>query len=666
MFKFLFPKEFKNKKVKLYFKENIEPHEIFLDKLAQEKEEELGISERKLEIPLQKRNLQIFLIVYFILIFVFFLRTFQFQIIQGEKFSLLAEGNKFIIYQIKAERGVIYDQKMNQLVYNQPVFDLICEKNKLPRSETERKKNLKKLSQILKLKNGGVEDIEKKIKESQESTFPIFENLEHQTLIMLETKIRELPGFKTIQNSIRNYKDGEKFAHLLGYLTKIRSEELKKDPQFYSLFDYVGREGVEKWYEKTLRKNPGKLRIERDAKGNLVSQEIISLPEVGKSLVLWLDSDLQIKIRKELEKKLKELGIKKASAIAIDPQTGGILAMISLPSFDNNLFSQRMTLEEWQELSNDSLKPLNNRTIIGQYLIGSIIKPLIALAALEEKIISPDKKIDCQGLIEISHHYDPKKSTIFRDWTIHGPTDLKKAIAESCNIYFYNIGGGYKEKKGLGPTRIKKYLQLFDFGEVSKIDFPVPEYASGLVPDPEWKKKEKKEPWWDGDTYHFSIGQGYILATPLQVVTAFSAIANGGKLLQPQVVKAIVDDKKNIIQNFEPKIIRENFVNPKNLEIIREGMKWATTGENSPRASAILLNVLPVSTAAKTGTAQAFRKNCQNCYHIWITVFAPYENPKIVLTLMFEDVKGLTSDLVAVPVAKEILNWYFTSSYLNF
>ena len=649
--------EFKNRKVKLQFREEIEPHEIFLDSLAQKKEAELGISEKKFEVPLLKKILQGLLIFALVLILALFAKTFQLQIIQGKTFSALAEENKFIIHRIQAERGVIYDRDFNQLVFNRSSFDLILEPAHLPQEEAERERILKEVSQII---GGDEKDLKNKIRESKNSMVSIAENLDHQTLIILETKIADLPGFQIERNWIRDYKAGKNFAHLIGYTGKIRAEELRENPEFYSNFDYVGREGIEKSYQEILRKNPGKLRVEHDALGNLISQEIIQLPQSGKNLVLWLDSELQKKIIEELEKQLQILGSKKAAAVAMDPKTGGILALVSLPSFDNNLFQKGSDPEALQKLLEDPLKlrPLFNRAISGQYLIGSTIKPLIASAVLEEKIISPNKKINCQGEITIPHQYEPEKETKKKDWTVHGWTDLRKAIAESCNVYFYTVGGGYGEQNGLGPTKIKKYLELFGWGETSKIDLPVSEWTTGLVPDPEWKKKKfegtPEQYWWDGDTYNLSIGQGYILTTPLQVATAFSAIANGGKLFQPQVVQKIVDSEKNLIEEIQPKIIRENFIDPENLQIVREGMRWAVTGQNSPQASAVLLNTLPVSAAAKTGTAQIGR----DYYHNWITVFAPYDDPQIVLTIMIENVKGF--QVAVLPVAKAILEWYFT------
>ncbi|MFQ6049826.1 MAG: penicillin-binding protein 2 [Candidatus Paceibacterales bacterium] len=648
----------KNRKLKIHFKKDIEPHEILLDKLAKKKEEELDISEKKFEVPLLKKVLQGFFWFSISLILILFLRTFQLQVIEGKNFLAQADENKYILHKIQAERGVIYDRNLKQLVFNRPSFDLVCEKNNLPESEIERREIFKEVSQILKI---NFKDLEKKIKEAEGPTISISENLDHYTLIILETKIGELPGFKIVKNSIREYQEGVNFSHLIGYVGKIKSEELKAEPEFYSIFDYVGRDGIEKSYEKALRENPGELRIERDALGNIISKKIISLPESGESLVLWLDFDLQKKIKEELEKELQLIGSKKAAAVALDPKTGGVLSLVSLPSFDNNVFSKG-DFETLEKLLGNPDEPLFNRVIAAKYPTGSTIKPLIALAALEEKKISANKKINCQGKIVVEDFWDPEKTWEYEDWRTHGWTDLRKAIAESCNVYFYHLGGGYGTQEGLGPTKIKSYLELFGWGDKTGVDLPGE--VGGFIPDKEWKKRVWGQGWWDGDTYLLSIGQGYLLITPLEVAASFLPIANGGKLLKPRVVQKIIDVSTSSIQatgsvqavkEIGPEIIRENFINPRNLQIVREGMRQAVSGENSPHASAVLLNSLPVLAAAKTGTAETPK---ENYYHNWITVFAPYEDPEILLTVILQDVEGVRA--AALPVAKAILEWYFT------
>ena len=630
MFEFRASKDFKKKKVSRTF--DIEPQEILLDKLAQKKEEELGISERRFEVPLSKNILYFVYIISLILIFLLFVRSFQLQVVRGEYFTALSEGNKFIIYQLKATRGVIYDKNFEQLVFNQSSFDLICKKADLPEEEAERLKVFKEVSRIL---NEDLEILKEKVEESEAPQVSISENLSHQELIILETRIKELPGFQIENHTVRDYKEGAIFSHLIGY--KRKTGEIT---------------GLEQSYDSSLGEEPGELLIERDAMGKEISKKIIQFPESGQSLVLWLDSDLQRKVTEALEKSLEIVGAKSGVAVAIDPKSGGVLALVSVPSFNNNLFSKGMSQEEWEEIDKNPLKPIFNRAIAGGYLTGSTIKPLIASAVLEEEIINPNKKINCQGLIEVKHKYDPG-STEYDDWRIHGRTDLQKAIAESCNVYFYTVGGGYEEQEGLGPTRIKEYLELFGWGDKTGIDLPGE--IEGFVPDKEWKKRVWGEGWWDGDTYLLSIGQGYLLITPLEVVTSFGAIANGGRLLQPQVVQKIVDSEKNIIEEIGPQVLRENFIDSKNLQIVREGMRRAVTGVGSPHASAVSLNSLPVSSAAKTGTAQTPE---EDVYHNWITVFAPYEAPEIVLTVMLEKVKGMQP--AALPVAKEVLEWYFS------
>ncbi|MFC1663942.1 penicillin-binding protein 2, partial [Patescibacteria group bacterium] len=592
---------------------------------------------------LPQRILQGFFLFSLILILILFSKTFQLQVVKGQDLLSQAEENKFIIYSIKAERGVIYDRNLNQLVFNQPAFDLICEKRDLPQEKDE---ILKEVSEII---NKNFEELKEEIELSDSSQVLVSENLSHQSLILLEAKInsQKLPGFQIENKTVRDYKEGSSFAHLLGYIGKIRKEELKADSENYSIFDYVGRDGLEKSYEKILRKNPGKLRVQVDALGNLVSRETVFLPESGKSLVLWLDSELQKEIIKSLERTLQATGAKQGVAVALDLKTGGVMALVSLPGFDNNIFQQGDT-KTIESLLADPQKSLFNRAISGTYPTGSTIKPLTASGALEEKIIEPEKKINCQGIITVPHQYDPEIIYDYEDWKTHGWTDMRKAIAESCNVYFYTIGGGYGNQEGLGPSRIKKYLELFGWGNKTQIDLPGE--AQGLVSDPAWKKAFKGEDWWDGDTYLLSIGQGDILITPLQVANSFSAIANGGTLFKPKVVQKILDKDKNLIEEIKSEVLRENFIDPESLQVIREGMREAVV-----YGSSAILNNLPVKAAAKTGTAQSTKPNL---YHNWVTVFAPYDDPQIVLTVLIENVTGVQA--AALPVARDVLYWYFT------
>ena len=449
------------------FRREIEPNEVLLDALSQNKEKEIGISEKKLEIPISQIILKVFWIGILLLFLIFFGRTFQLQIIDGKTFSELSEKNKFVVKSIKAERGVIYDQNLTQMVYNKPSFTLICE--------------------------GRV----------------TMENIDHNTLLKLKTSPDDYPGCSIEDKTLREYRLGPLFSHLVGYLRPAGEKA-----------------GLERYYDKILEPKSGELQIKRDARGNFISEEIIFMPESGNSLVLWLDSALQEKITAALEAAIKMAGAKGGAVIALDPKTGGVLSLVSLPNFDNNLFSQGFSQKQWEKLINDPNNPLFNRAISGiGYPAGSTIKPIIGLAALEEEIIKPETQLDSPLEICIANPWYPDEKNCYADWSYHGVSDLRRAIAESVNTFFYQVGGGYKNFKGLGARKIKEWLEVFNWGSKTGIDLPGE--GMGVLPDLE------KE-WRIGDTYHFSIGQGPFSIPPIQETAAYTAIANGGKILQPQ------------------------------------------------------------------------------------------------------------------------------------
>lgn len=629
-------KYLRNKKVKMSFREEIEPHEVFLDKLSQEKEDDF---KEKFEVPLSQKKILTLKIIFLILFLVVLGKTFQLQVLEGQKFLSQALENKERSYQIRAPRGIIYDKKMNRLVFNKPAYDLICDKRDLPRTEIEKVKIIEEVAEIL---NEDKELILKTINEAEFSVIPISENLPHQILVVLETRIKGLTGFRVEENTVRYYPD-EGLSHLIGYTARISKEELKINPDYF-ITDYIGKAGLEETYEKILRGRPGEVLVEKDALGKKRSQILVSESEAGKSLVLNFDKELQEKIIAELKKSLKRVGVRSAAAVAIDPNTGGVLSLVSLPDFNNNLFSQGISQEEWKELEEDENDPLFNRVISGWgYPTGSVIKPLIGVAALEEGIITENTKIYCPLEICVWNRY-LQKEECFSDWTFHGTSDIKRGIAESVNTFFYQIGGGYKDFQGLGAEKIIKYLKLFNWGEKTGIDLA--EEGKGILP-------EITKSWHLGDTYHLSIGQGPFTATPIEVGAGFVAIANRGRLFEPRLVQKIIDGSSgSLVEEIKPRLIREIFVDSQNIEIIRDGMRQAVTS-----GSAISLNDLPVKAAAKTGTAQSSK---EGYYHHWICVFAPYENPQIVLTIIIEDIKGIQS--ATLPVAKEVLRWYFTHS----
>ena len=422
--------------------------------------------------------------------------------------------------------------------------------------------------------------------------------------------------------------------------------------------DNIGKDGLEKYYENYLRGIPGRTEVIKDATGIKRGDKVLSEPKAGNSLILNIDADLQQKTYEALEASIKNIGAKKGAAVALDPRNGAVLALVSYPAYDNNLFSGGISQKDFSMLQNDSSQPLFNRVIASKYPTGSTIKPFLDCGALQENLISPDKLINDPGYILVHSQFDPSVSYRFAGVTPHGLVDMRKALAVSSNIYFFTIGGGYGDQQGLGPGRIKKYLDLFGWENKTGIDLPGE--FKGFVPSPSWKKETKNENWWDGDTYNLSIGQSDLQVTPLQVAVAYGAIANGGTLYKPQIVQKIVDtttQETTIIQEFKPEVLNSNFIDPKNIQIVREGMR---DGVEKAYGGSYYLHDIPVTAAGKTGTAET---NKDGFFNTWSTSFAPYDNPEIVFVTTIEGVQGLRS--ATLPVARDVLDWYFTDREEN-
>jgi len=616
-------------------KETIEPEEILLDSMSEEA--------RKMEDPFNEDSIRKIEKIFFAALSILLLQVFYLQVIKGNYYTEISQKNHTRTIVIKSPRGIIYDRNKRQIVFNVPVFDLVVIPSDFFRDKSGVEERIEKLAKAAGISK---DSLEKKMKEaterypSQQQPLPILENISKEKALLIEEKIKGIEGVRLESNAIRKYIDGIYFAHIIGYSGRISKEELEVHPD-YSLTDTIGKSGLEFFYEKQLRGKNGKQEVEVDSFGREIRTVKKKEPEPGYDLILNVDSDLQKKIYEEIKKTVERTkGASGAAAVALNPNNGAVLALVSYPSYDNNLFAKGLSTSEYSKLLSDKANPLFNRVISGEYPPGSTIKPLIGAAALQEKIISPTKKILDRGVINVGSYR-------FLDWKAHGMVDLIKAIAQSCNVYFYTVGGGYGGIKGLGIENIKKYAHLFGLGKPLGID--IPGERSGLVPDKEWKKKVKSEQWYIGDTYHVSIGQGDILVTPLQIAAYTSAIANGGKLFQPQIVDKIVDSQTGTVKEISPKIIRENFIDPKNLRWIQRGMR-----ENVISGAGRVLNDLPVKIAGKTGTAQ-YAENKKA--HAWYTSYAPYDNPEIVLTVIIEG--GGEGHKTAVPLVKEVFKWYF-------
>ncbi len=570
-------------------------------------------------------------------------KLFSLQIVEGEKRMSLAENNRVREKVIRAPRGILYDIKGIQLVKNIPSYDLTITPSNLPFEEKERIEVVKKISAISSI---SVDELEKKIVEKgvgYSQPILVGKNLNKDTAILIESQIKDLAGVHVEVNPIREYLDNGLLSHSLGYVGRISEEELKEN-QDYFLNDYIGKSGIEESYERYLRGANGIEKVEVDAKGR--NEKILGStePVPGDNLKLSIDFEAQKKLTEALQKQMEKAKVAKASAVAMNPKTGAIIAMVSLPSYDNNLFAKGISDEDYKKLTSDENNPLIFRAISGEYPSGSSIKPFIASAALEEGVVTESTTVNSTGGIRIGEFYFP-------DWRSggHGVTSITKAIAESVNTFFYAIGGGYQNVQGLGPERMKNYLEKFGFANY--LDLDVGGEARGSIPDPEWKERVKAESWYLGDTYNMSIGQGDVLVTPLQIANATCAIANGGFSYKPHLVQAILDANGKEKSLIKPEIGLQNIVSAKTAEIIRRGMRQTVT-DGSGRA----LNSLPVEVAGKTGTAQFGPNNSKQ--HAWFTSFAPYNDPSIEVTILLEGAGG--GDVYAVPVAYDFYQYYFT------
>jgi len=570
------------------------------------------------------------------------------QVSQGSHYRVLAEGNRIRIQPIKAQRGIFFDRLGRQLVKNIPVFSLRIIPADLPRNKDERMAILTELAKIIEFdKNEVIKRLENTPSFSYQPIV-INDNIGHETALPMIIKTDEMPGVVLATDYRRQYiiEDDNflaSFSHVLGYTGKIAEEELGLlHEKGYLITDFLGKYGLELNYESMLRGQYGKKQVEVNALGK--ESKVISeiKPEPGHNLLLTIDIDLQKRAEEILLEELVKNGRERGSLVILNPQNGEILALVTLPSFNNNDFAHGISSEKYQTLLNDSNKPLFNRTISGEYPSGSTVKPVVASAALEEGIITQNTTINSYGGIHI-------KSWFFPDWKAggHGLTDVRKAIAESVNTFFYFVGGGFEDFVGLGVARIKTYAEMFGLNNKTGIDLP--SEASGFLPTKDWKEEVKNERWYVGDTYHLAIGQGDILVTPLQIANMISVFANGGTLYKPHLVKKVLDLNGEIIEEIEPEIMGSDFISQNNIQVIREGLRQAVTYGSARR----LFNA-PVAVAGKTGTAQW---SSTKDPHAWFTCFAPYDKPQIAIAVLVEE-SGEGSD-VALPVAQKVIEWWF-------
>lgn len=594
-----------------------------------------------IETPFKRKGLNALWFLMAAAVGILALRVFYLDAVRGDYYSGLSRGNRVRSAVIKAPRGKIVDKLGNVLVSNVPSMDVVITPGDLPENYEDRRQMAQKVADILGMSAGDVEVAIENHDRKLLDQFLLKENISQDQALILAEKAKNLPGISVENTAIRNYADSVIFSPIIGYDGKITRGELVKNSG-YSMTDYIGKTGLEKYYERNLKGVNGARQAEVDSLGDIKKNLGAINPRAGDDLVLNINAGLQKKLYDSMSDMLEKTGTKTAAAVAIDPGSGGVLAMVSMPSYDNNLFARGISNDAYQNIIGDKNLPLFNRVIRGEYPPGSVFKPLVAAGALMEGTITPDTTInDSSGSIYIG-------SWRFGDWKTHGVVNVRSAIAQSCDVFFYSLGGGYGNIPGLGMDRIKKYADLFGLGRPTGIDLPGE--ASGFIPGEQWKHDKLGEKWYIGDSYHCAIGQGFVTTTPLQLANYVAAIANGGILYSPKIVGKIKKSDGSE-ENITPEIVRKNFISRSALDVVREGMRQTVTD-----GTAQMLKNLPVAVAGKTGTAQFGAGGSQ--LHGWFVSFAPYDNPEIALAVLMEG--GGESHSSAVPITRDVLEYYFS------
>jgi penicillin-binding protein 2 len=564
------------------------------------------------------------------------LRLWYLQVIEGEHFATLSENNRIRIIPQRDIRGQILDRHGKVLVDNRPSFTLSV----LPEETAKLDLLIPRLKDQLPIR---WEEVEPKLKMAYAyRTIQLVKDLTREQVAYVAEHRWDLPGVFLDIEHVRQYQYGELAAHSLGYIGEISEEQLKEARELgYRMGDYIGQAGVEKFFERMLRGEKGAREVEVDALGRELQMVEEHEPGPGTNLILTLDLGLQQMIE-------EEMAGQSGAVIAMDPRNGEILALVSKPSYDPNLFVTGISVSNWMHLLKDPRKPLQNRAIQAQYPPGSTYKIIMAVAGLEEGVINPNTTVHCNGFF-------PFGNRVFKDWKKggHGVVNVHSALVQSCDVFFYTIG------HRLGIDTIARYAKGFGLGMPTGYD-PVHE-KPGLVPSTTWKRQARGEPWYPGETISAAIGQGYDLVTPIQLLNVISAVANGGVRYQPHIVKRLEAPDGQVVQEFGPQRLGEVPAQLETLRIVQKAL-WGVV--NEPRGTGWRARLEKMSIAGKTGTVQVITNSPKGDKlperlrdHGWFVAFAPFENPQLALAILGEH--GGRGGSTYAPMARKIVEYYF-------
>ena len=578
----------------------------------------------------------IVIIVAFSLIFS---RLWYLQILNGEYFKGLSENNRIRIQEIAAPRGTLFDQNGVPLVDSFPSFDVSLYRQDVPDMEVL----IPRLSRVLSL---DPQKLRARLEGARgippHQPLKIKTDIPREVLAAVETRRLDLPGVVVDVVIRRNYPHKNLASHLIGYLGEINQQEMEMEEFVNHKLGYlVGKYGVEQKFEFELMGESGGRQIEVNAMGQKIRVLGQVEPNPGNNVHLTLDLEIQ----KAAE---EAMAGKRGAVVVMNPQNGDILAMVSKPDFDPNLFARGISPENWKSIVDNPAHPLQNRATQGQYPPGSIFKILVAMAGLEEKMINPETTFQCSGVY-------PFGNREYQCWKKegHGQVKLRRAIVESCDVYFYQLG------MRLGVNRIAKYASAAGLG--SPTGFPLGREKPGLVPTSAWKMKRFGIPWQGGENLSIAIGQGYNLVTPLQIACTLSALFNGGKYYQPRIAQSIRAPHGEVLQEYPPLVLRNIPISPETIEFVREAL-WGVV--NSPGGTGGRARVEGFNVAGKTGTSQIVQRkegkpeptSPELQDHAWFACFAPAFNPEIVVAVLVEHGGG--GGATAAPVAKQVLERY--------
>lgn len=578
------------------------------------------------------KRLKILAIILILIIVALISRLVYLQIYQGEYFGKLADGNRIRLVSTSAPRGVIYDRNDVPLVNNRPAFTVEL----LPSLEPVSPEVVDRLAKLLNL---NAEDINNKIaNHSGFDPVTIKVDVTPEIISVIEEQQDLYPGVFIDTKPVRNYIYKTEGVHVLGYVSEISDSELedkkKSGDDSYKLGDIIGKFGLEKYYDTYLRGTPGGEQVEVDVTGRPVQRLGMKEPIAGNNLRLTIDYHLQDAAERAMDEVLGQIGAQAAAAVVLNPQTGEVLAMVSRPNFDPNLFALGISTKDWNVINNNPHYPLDNKAVTGEYPPGSTFKIITGTAALMEKVVTPDELIFDSG----QHWIIPKTNA---DGEALGYINFVQALAHSDNVYFYEMGNR------LGIDRLAKWARLFGIGEKTGIDLSYE--ASGNVACPEYKRKVFDEEWYLAETFDASIGQGFTLATPLQMAVVMSEAATGGKKYKPYLVRDIFDSNGNVIKHFDPVLVRDLNIDPAIAQLVQQGLHEVST----IGTAASMFRDFPVPIAGKTGTAE----NSQGREHGWFVAYGPFDNPNIAVAVIVENAGyGATS---AVPIGHKILTAAF-------